>query len=199
MNDTASNVKATAANVIWAVKGAGSGGTVQLQSTGFYLPYSAGDDGNVQAGIRQIYPRFIDNHNGTVTDTMTGLVWLKQADCIRGAWSDALASVNSLASGQCNLTDGSTAGQWRMPNRNELESLADRAQTNMAQYFGYTYVNKDGTTFQAPVFTNYVEAQYYWTSTTDAADITVAWTVYSCDFGVYDIPKSNVGYTLAVR
>ena len=35
-----------------------------------------------------------------------------------------------------------------MPNRAELLSLADRAQTNMAQYFDYTYVNKDGTIFQ---------------------------------------------------
>jgi hypothetical protein len=41
--------------------------------------------------------------------------------------------------------------------------------------------------------------QYYWTSTTCAADPTKAWTAYSCDFGVYDLPKSNLGYTLAVR
>jgi Protein of unknown function (DUF1566) len=86
-----------------------------------------------------------------------------------------------------------------MPNRNELESLSDRAQTNLAQYFDYTYVNKDGSIFQAPIFTNYIESQYYWTSTTNAADPTKAWTVYSCDFGVYDISKSEVGYTLAVR
>ena len=75
----------------------------------------------------------------------------------------------------------------------------DRAQTNMAQYFDYTYLNKDGSTFQAPIFSNYIEAQYYWTSTTDATDITEAWTVYSCDFGVYDVTKTAVGYTLAVR
>jgi hypothetical protein len=42
-------------------------------------------------------------------------------------------------------------------------------------------------------------SQYFWTSTTDAADTGEAWTVFSCDFGVYDTPKSNVGYTLAVR
>jgi Protein of unknown function (DUF1566)/Carboxypeptidase regulatory-like domain len=199
MNDTTSNVKATSANGIWAVKGAGTGGTVQLMSSGFYVPYSAGDDGNVQAGVPMLYPRFLDNHNGTLTDTMTGLVWLKQADCVHGTWSDALTTISTLATGQCGLSDGSTAGQWRMPNRNELESLADRAQTNMAEYFDYTYVNKDGSTFQAPIFTNYVETQYYWTSTTDVADTTLAWTVYSCDFGVYGVAKTDVGYTLAVR
>lgn len=199
MNDTVANVKASASNAIWAVKGVGTGGAVQLQSTGFYLPYSAGDDGSVQAGVPQIYPRFVDKHDGTIVDTMTGLVWLKQADCIHATWADALATIGALGTGQCGLKDGSTAGQWRMPNRNELESLADRAQTNMAQYFDYTYVDKDGTTFQAAVFSNYVETEYYWTSTTDAADPTQAWTVYSCDFGVYQVSKSAVGFAVAVR
>ncbi len=34
---------------------------------------------------------------------------------------------------------------------------------------------------------------------TDAADPTQAWTVYSCDFGVYTIPKTDLRYSLAVR
>ncbi len=198
MNDSSANIKASANNNIWAVKGTGSG-SVQLQATGFYLRYQAGDDGSSQTGVRLTSPRFIDNANGTLTDTMTGLIWLKQADCIHGNWSDALATVNSLATGQCGLADGSSAGAWRMPNRNELQSLADRAQTNLAQYFDYTYLNKDGSVYQAPIFTNDIEGQYYWTSTTDASDATEAWTVFSCDFGVYEIPKTNNGYTLAVR
>jgi len=45
MNDTNSNVKATASNQVWAVKGKGTNGAIQLQSTGFYIPYSAGDNG----------------------------------------------------------------------------------------------------------------------------------------------------------
>jgi len=199
MNDTNSNIKAASTNAIWAVRRTGSNGIVQLQATGFSLPYAAGDDGTAQAGVRLSSPRFIDGSDGTVTDSMTGLVWLKQADCIQGQWVDALAAVNALGNGQCGLTDGSTAGQWRMPNRKELQSLADRMQTNLAQYFDHTYFNKDNTVYQAPIFTNYIEGQYYWTSTTDAADPTVAWTVYSCDFGVYDVSKDAVGYTLAVR
>lgn len=201
MNDTSANVKATSSNQAWAVRGTGMSGTIKLPATGFYIPYAAGDDGTIQSGVGLTSPRFIANNDGTLTDTMTGLVWLKQADCLtlRGTWSEALAAVNSLASGQCGLNDNSQAGQWRMPNRNELESLSDRAQTNLAQYFDYTYYNQDGTVFQAPIFTNYVESQYYWTSTTDAADSSEAWTVYSCDFGVYDQPKTSVGYTLAVR
>jgi len=199
MNDTTANVKATSSNQVWAVKGAGSNGAIELPATGFYIPYAAGDDGSVQFGVGLTSPRFIDNQNGTITDTMTGLVWLKQADCIQDTWANALATVNALAKGQCGLSDGSQAGQWRMPNRNELESLSDRAQTNLAQYFDYEYLNKDGSVFQAPIFKSYVESQYYWTSTTNAADVTEAWTIYSCDFGVYNISKSEIGYTLAVR
>lgn len=199
VNDSIHNVKLSANNVVWAVKGTSSGGAVKLVATGFYVPYAAGDDGNVQAGVGLISPRFIDNKDGTTTDTMTGLHWLKQANCLSGAWADALAAVNSLASGQCGLTDGSQAGQWRMPNRNELQSIADRAQGNQAQYFDYTYLNKDGSVYQAPIFPNFIESQYYWTSSTDATDTTQAWTVFSCDFGVYNVPKTNVGYTLAVR
>lgn len=199
VNDATSSVKATSTNFVWAVRGSGTGGAVRLPATGFYVSYTAGDDGSTQTGIPLPSPRFIDNPNGTVTDTVTGLIWLKQANCISGQWSDALTVVSLLASGQCALTDGSSAGAWRMPNRNELLSLSDRAQTNMGQYFDYTYLNKDGSVYQAPIFNNFIESQYYWTSNTDAADITAAWTVFSCDFGAYDIPKTNVGYTLAVR
>jgi hypothetical protein len=42
-----------------------------------------------------------DNGDGTVTDNLTGLIWLKDANCLRGMknWSDALAFANSLYDG----------------------------------------------------------------------------------------------------
>jgi hypothetical protein len=145
------------------------------------------------------FERWIDNGNGTITDTVTGLLWMKKADCIDTDWADAITAVNALASGQCGLTDNSKAGDWRMPNRNEMQSLADKNETNLADFFNSTYLNPDNSTFRAPIFTNFVVSQYYWTSTTDAADSTEAWTVYSCDYGVYDTAISATGYTLAVR
>jgi hypothetical protein len=198
INDSATNVKATSNNAVWAVKGTG-GGVIKLQSTGQYLSYSAGDDGSVQAGVPPTFQRWIDNGNGTITDTVTGLIWLKKADCIQQTWSSALASVNALATGQCGLTDNSAAGSWRMPSRNELQSLSDRMENNHADFFDATYMNLNNTLFQAPIFANFMVSQYYWTSTTDASNTGEAWTVFSCDFGVYDTPKSNTGYTLAVR
>jgi len=199
MNDTGSNVMTTSNNAVWAVKGTANG-AVTLQATGAYIPFNNGDDGSIESGASLPAPRMRDNGNGTVTDTATGLIWMKQANCINMTWANAVAAVQSLASGQCGLSDGSVAGNWRMPNRKEMQSLADREQNNMADYFdetftsGYASINS-----QSAIFTNFIQQQYYWTSTTNAAMTSEAWTVFSCDFGVYDIAKNSIGYTLAVR
>ncbi len=198
-NDQANNLMASSNNSVWAVKSGGSG-IVKLQATGAYAPFASGDDGSTQAGVPLTFPRMRDNADGTVTDTVTGLVWLKQANCIMDTWAGALTDVNALASGQCGLTDGSSAGSWRMPNRRELQSLADRGINNHADYFDESFVSgTHGIASQPSVFGTMVGFQYYWTSTTDAADTTEAWAVFSCDFGVYDQPKSATGYVLAVR
>ncbi len=199
INDSVNNVKTSSLNGIWAVRSKNGTATIQLPATGQYVSYQTGDDGNIQAGVPFTFPRFADNGNGTVTDTVTGLVWLKLANCIQGSWSSALTVVSQLANGQCGLTDGSAAGSWRMPNRNEMLSLQDRMENNHADFFDQTYLNMDGTVFQSAIFNNMIPLQYYWTSTTDAANNSEAWTVYSCDFGVYDTPKSNTGYSMAVR
>ncbi len=198
INDSVLNAKLTAANAVWAVKGSANG-PVKLQATGLFVPFQAGDDGTLQSGVPLIYPRFLDNNNGTVTDSVTGLVWLKKANCIQSDWATAVSAVNTLASGQCGLTDGSTAGSWRMPNRNEMQSLADRNQNNEADYLISSFLNQDQTVYQAAIFSNMVPLQYYWTSTTNAVDTDEAWTVFSCDWGIYDMDKSETGYTLAVR
>jgi hypothetical protein len=199
INDGAGNLKATSSLGVWAVKG-GAGGSVRLQATGMYVPYAAGDDGTLQAGVALPSRRMRDNGDGTLTDTVTGLVWLKRADCLSGTWSDAVATVRGLASGQCGLRDGSAAGAWRMPNRKEMASLADRALNNQADFFDTAWTSAgSGIPSAAAVFDHFVTLQYYWTSTTDAADPTQAWTVFSCDYGVYGTDKVATGYTLAVR
>jgi len=198
VNDGVANLMATSQNAVWAVKG-GRPGATALQATGFTVPYQEGDDGTLQVGVGLTYPRWLDNGNGTMTDTMTGLIWLKQADCIAQTWAGALAAISQLTSGQCGLTDGSTAGSWRMPNRNEMQSMSDRMQTNEADYFDYTILNLNNTVYQPAIFSKFMPYHYYWTSTTYAANTSEAWTVFSCDFGVYDQPKANTGYTLAVR
>jgi len=74
--------------------------------------------------------RWCDNGNGTVRDMTTGLVWLKNANCaatLNGVvktstltWDNARIWSAAMVSGQCGLTDGSSAGDWRLPTKNEL-------------------------------------------------------------------------------
>ena len=60
-----------------------------------------------------------DNMNGTVT--LAGLVWLKNPNCWgKMNWDSAVAKTQSLASGQCDLTDNSKPGDWRLPTKEEL-------------------------------------------------------------------------------
>jgi len=198
-----SNVKAGSANSLWAVR-SGAAGAVQVLATGVYAGIGGGsfgtaDDAALQTGAPLTSPRFIDNGDGTLADTVTGLTWLKKADCVQQPWSGALAAVNALASGQCGLSDGSTAGQWRLPNRAEMLSLSDRAPTfPQASYLNGQY--QAGTAVTGPtVFDNFIVSDYYWSSTTSAADTSEAWAVYSCDFGVYNVAKSELRYALAVR
>ena len=71
-------------------------------------------------------PRFTDNGDGTVTDHLTNLVWLKNANCFgEQSVNVASTSVGNLAHGQCGLSDGSQAGDWQMPTIRQLHSLVD--------------------------------------------------------------------------
>jgi len=198
INDSVGNVKAGSQNSLWALK-AETNGAIKLPATGQFIVYANNDDAGILSGTRLSYPRFVDNADGTVSDTVTGLTWMKRADCIHAQWADAATTINSLSNGQCGLSDGSTAGQWRMPNRAEMLSLVDRAETNQALKFNSVFYKPDNTLDQAPIFSTFYELEYYWTSTTNAADLSQAWTLFSCDYGVYNIVKSNVGYSLAVR
>ncbi len=193
-----------ASNGVWAVKSGGPG-KIAVLATGVYAgiggrSFGRGDDASLQTGLHWTTTRFIDNGDGTLSDTVTGLVWLKQADCIKQDWSGALAAIDNLKDGECGLKDGSTAGQWRLPNRAEMLSISDRAPTfAQASYFS-GIPGRDGVTVSSPViFTGFMQT-YYWTSSSVAADPTQAWSVYACDFGVYNILKADGQlYALAVR
>jgi hypothetical protein len=48
-----------------------------VPKTGQTTSYASGDDGALQKGVAWPTPRFTDNSNGTVTDKLTGLIWMK--------------------------------------------------------------------------------------------------------------------------
>jgi hypothetical protein len=128
-------------------------GPTPVPQTGQTTSYATGDDGDLERGVALVTPRFTDNGDGTVTDNQTGLIWLRDADCFGNrTWEEALSDSNGLASGSCGLTDGSNAGEWRLPNVKELTSLIDYSQFNPALPSGHPFNN--------------VQSNRYWSSTT---------------------------------
>lgn len=127
--------------------------------------------------------RFIDNGDGTVTDTRTGLIWLKNAKpCPEGkTWADAGTYCSSLKSGMAGLTDGSTPGQWRLPTVQELEGIGTDPPTT------YCIDDISCTAMVCPVawtkpkapFTNNPDDPIYWSNASyiDNPD-NYAWTVF---------------------
>jgi hypothetical protein len=68
--------------------------------------------------------RFADCGNGTVTDTVSGLVWLKNPGCFGAMnFADANNTAVTLHTGQCGLTDASSAGDWRLPTKTEWATI----------------------------------------------------------------------------
>jgi len=132
-----------------------------------------GQDGEYQLGDTAS-PRFTDNSDGTVTDNLTGLIWLKNANCsatLGGVaktttlvWADALTWSNNMANGSCGLSDGSVAGDWRLPNINELASLIDY-QVGSAPRI------PSGHPFSS------VQSSLYWSSTSYRPRLSSAWVV----------------------
>ena len=92
------------------------------------------------------YAALTDNGDGTRTDNLTGLIWLQNANCDgQKIWTDALTFANSLyddgSGGNCGLSDGSLAGDWRLPNIRELNSLIDYDRAGPALPAGHPFTS----------------------------------------------------------
>ena len=158
----------------------------RVEKTGQTTSHATGDDGDLERGVAWPVPRFTDNDDGTVTDNLTGLIWLKNANCFGSrTWSQALSDCNGLTSGSCGLSDGSSAGDWRLPNIRELPSLVDYGGYNPALPSGYPF---DG-----------VQSAYYWSSSTSASYPSYAWGVYMSNGGVGIGNKLSNYYVWPVR
>ncbi len=115
-------------------------------------------------------PRFIDQNNGTITDSLTGLTWLKNMN-VQGTernWEQAMRDVRQL-----NLKgemDGHNAGDtsnngthmtdWRLPKVEEMQSLI------YMEKGGQLTFNKDRN-IQWPtgeIFRNKRGYSHYWTN-----------------------------------
>ena len=158
-----------------------------VPKTGQITPFDTRDDGALQKGVAWPTPRFTDNNNGTITDNLTKLIWMKNANAFGGrTWAQAISAANSLQAGQqSGLTDGSKAGDWRLPNVRELQSLVDYGRYNPALPAGHPFTN--------------VQSSYYWSSSTYAGYTTLAWYVHFNGGHVGLDDKSYSSYVWCVR
>ena len=163
------------------------GGSAPVAKTGQSTSYGSRDDGELERGIMWPTPRFTDNSDGTVLDNLTGLIWTKNATC-DGAkdWTSALAYCNALSNGACGLTDGSEAGDWRLPQIKELQSLIDYGEYTPALPSGHPFTN--------------VQSNVYWSSTTISFSTGKAWYVNLDSGSVFnDVEKTSARYVWPVR
>lgn len=147
-------------------------------AAGFILP--------VLVGAADPSPRFKDNGDGTVTDHLTGLIWLQDANCFRErSWSIASDYCDALENGQCGLTDGSRTGDWRLPTIGELQSLVDYGNYNPALSSRHPFTS--------------AQHNYYWSSTPYAGRPGYAWFVHVGHGYVGVVYKDHDYYLWPVR
>ncbi|MBZ4192691.1 MAG: DUF1566 domain-containing protein [Candidatus Contendobacter sp.] len=209
-NLVAGNIKNTVQifGVTGNYTGGGGSSTAPVPKTGqtptlpLLDPLPPGSDGALQKGVALPSPRFTCNpsgdcatSNGTVTDNLTGLIWLKNANCANATrvWATALTDVASLNSaGTMNTNscgDTSNAGNhqtdWRLPNARELYSLINLAYSVPALTTGHPFTG--------------VRSSIYWSSTGDAYESSRAWSVglFNGDVSLND--EANDYYVWPVR
>jgi len=168
--------------IVWPVRSI----STTLPRTGQTTIYASGDDGAQQKGVAwSPSTRFTDNGNGTVTDNLTGLVWLQDANCFyKSSWENALIKVNSLAHGACRLNDKSTPGKWRLPNINELESLVDIDSFNPSLPVKHPFSG--------------VRSEEYWSSTSLYTTFVIYGLVVDISTGIVSKSTTEYFYTKGV-
>jgi len=188
-------------------------GQTQLPQTGQTTCYNesgqviacnnTGQDGDIRAGVAWPNPRFTDNGDGTMTDNLTGLIWVKDGNLMRTrdpsfdtdsdsyfddvagdgqvTWQHALDYIKKL-----NQENYLGHNDWRLPNVNEFESLGNTEQKNTA-----TWLSNLG-------FVN-TPSVVYWSSTSLAGDADRTWVVTVWYGGVSYDWKTHRYYVWPVR
>jgi len=118
--------------------------------------------------------RYIDNKNGTIKDTKTGLIWQKSDDGMKRNLKDSEKYVEEL--------DLAGYYDWRVPTIEELFSIIDFARYDPA-------IN--------PVFECW--GFWYWSNSSDASNRDSAWRVQFYNGYMYWANKNDSGLIRCVR
>ena len=110
--------------------------------------------------------RFLNNGDGTVTDTTTGLMWVNDLVALYESWrrfdNPACDFTFEEASGFCRRLQFAGFSDWRMPTREESFTLTDSKRSGPAI---------DGEIFPQ------TGCEDYWTGTEHAINPSLAWVV----------------------
>ena len=153
-----------------------TGQTSCFDVSGVQIPCSgSGQDGAQLAGVAWPNPRFADNGDQTISDKLTGLIWNKSANAAGAmkTWQQALDYIKTLNSQNYNGHK-----DWRLPNINELRSLANAQKGDLA-----AWLNSQG-------FSG-VQGAIYWSSDSDAFYTDSAWYIDMSSGYVYSNIKSG--------
>ncbi len=136
-----------------------------------------GQDGELKTGA-EVIPRFTNNGDGIVTDSLTGLIWLRDAFCadqaLGNTWEEALGFLvdmntsGTMNSNECGDTSNSGTFQtdWRLPNVKELQSLLYyEHDMGVAPYPFLSNANGDAAYSPGDPFLNVQIDDAYWSST----------------------------------
>ncbi len=168
-------------------------------------------------GVAWPSQRFVAGSGATadcITDKLTGLMWPKNgiigfevtdggqlqtqpnyantvATLNQTSWTNALtgiANMNTAPLKLCGYSD------WRLPNKVELKSLINYGAAVPADWL----MHGNGTACSGACFTN-VQANFYWSSSTDASPPSNAWNV-DFHYGYVDANGKTVSnYVWPVR
>jgi hypothetical protein len=149
-----------------------------------------GQDGESRAGAPWPSPRFVENADGTMSDTLTGLTWSKEGlvpgpdACLPGRRRSLRGALDLLT---CLNAHGYLGRKdWRLPNRNELASVVNRGQADSAAWLktlGFSGVQSDS----------------YWSSSTFVPAASNGWSVNLHDGAVTTYAKPHDIYVWPVR
>ncbi len=186
--------------ITWAVRGPVVSSAAAVPKTGQQECWDAGgtlidcagtgQDGETQAGVTWPIPRFTDLGNGTVLDNLTGLIWLKDADCFGWhQWASALSEVAALNLGSrmCENYVAGAQNDWRLPNIRELTSLWDYGVKDPSLPAGHPFVNTP------------TPGSNYWSSTSVISSPSNAWEAETYSGRAKVIAKAENKRVWAVR
>ncbi|MBI5593901.1 MAG: DUF1566 domain-containing protein [Deltaproteobacteria bacterium] len=119
---------------------------------------------------------YVNNGNGTVTDTSTGLMWQQNTSDNKMTWEQALSYCENLS--LAGYTD------WRLPSKKELQNLVD--------------YNRYAPAIDTTYFPNTFQSSY-WSATTSNQNTNDSWEVYFYTGDDTENNKTDSFYVRTVR